>query len=110
VREGRFAKIRLPAASDAANEGCISMALPDAYVQVYGRFPEVFKRISDGQAPEKFTRQYLKDLGFRSANHHALIPLLRALGFLSADGVPTARYHAHRDKSQASKVLGQGLA
>jgi Family of unknown function (DUF5343) len=85
------------------------MALPDSYIQVYGQLPEVFKRISDGQAPEKFTRQYLKDLGFRSATHHALIPLLKTLGFLSADGVPTARYHAYRDKSQASKVLGQAL-
>lgn len=85
------------------------MPLPDVYVQVYGQLAEVFKRISDGQAPEKFTRQYLKDLGFRSSNHHALIPLLKALGFLSADGVPTARYHAYRDKSQANKVLGQAV-
>ncbi|HXW48939.1 MAG TPA: DUF5343 domain-containing protein [Xanthobacteraceae bacterium] len=85
------------------------MALPDVYVQVYGQFPEVFKRISDGQAPDKFTRQYLKDLGFRSSNHHALIPLFKTLGFLSADGVPTTRYHAYRDKSQASKVMGQAL-
>jgi hypothetical protein len=85
------------------------MALPDNYVQVYGQLPDVFKRISDGQAPEKFTRQYLKDLGFQSSNHHALIPLLKALGFLSADGVPTARYHAYRDHSQSRKVMGQAL-
>jgi hypothetical protein len=57
------------------------MALPDVYVQVYGQLPEVFKRLSDGQAPEKFTRQYVKDLGFQSASFHALIPLLKSLGF-----------------------------
>src|ERR1700733_6051305 len=85
------------------------MALPDVYVQVYGQLPEVFKRISEGQAPEKFTRQYIKDLGFLSSNFHALIPLLKALGFLSADGAPTARYHAYRDHSQSRKVMGQAL-
>jgi hypothetical protein len=68
------------------------MALPDVYVQIYGQLPEVFKRIADGQAPEKFTRQYLKDLGFQSSNFHAIIPLLKTLGFISADGVPTSRY------------------
>lgn len=85
------------------------MALPDSYVQNYGQFPEVFKKIADGQAPEKFTRQYLKDLGLQSPNFHAVIPLLKTLGFLSADGVPTARYHAYRDHSQSRRVLGQAL-
>jgi hypothetical protein len=85
------------------------MALPDVYVQVYGQLPEVFRRISDGQAPEKFTRQYVKDLGFHSSNFHALIPLLKSLGFLSSDGVPTARYHAYRDQSQARGVMAEAL-
>jgi uncharacterized protein DUF5343 len=85
------------------------MALPEVYVQIYGQLPEVFKRLSDGQAPDKFTRQYLKDLGFLSSNHHAIIPLLKALGFLSVEGVPTARYHAYRDHSQSKKVMGQAI-
>ena len=64
------------------------MALPDSYVQVYGQLPEVFRRIAEGQAPERFTRQYLKDLGFSSAGYHAIIPSLKNLGFLSSDGTP----------------------
>jgi hypothetical protein len=85
------------------------MALPDNYIQVYGQLPAIMKRISEGQAPEKFTRQYLKDIGFSSANYHALIPLLKTLGFLSADGTPTARYHEYRDVSQSRRVLGDAL-
>lgn len=85
------------------------MALADSYVQTYGQLGEVFKRISDGQAPDKFTRQHLKDLGFASSNFHAVIPLLKALGFLAADGSPTARYHAYRDHSQSRAVLGEAL-
>lgn len=85
------------------------MPLADSYVQNYGQLPEVFKRLSEGQAPEKFTRQYLKDLGFTSSNFHAIIPLLKTLGFLAADGSTTARYHAYRDHSQCRAILGQAL-
>jgi hypothetical protein len=85
------------------------MALASNYVQVYGKLPEVFARLSEGQAPDKFTRQHLKDLGFASSNFHAVIPLLKTLGFLTADGAPTARYHAYRDHSQSRAILGQAL-
>jgi hypothetical protein len=85
------------------------MALADSYVQTYGQLPEVFKRLSEGQAPDKFTRQYLKDLGFTASSFHAIIPLLKALGFLASDGSPTARYHEYRDHSQSRVVLGQAL-
>lgn len=85
------------------------MALADSYVQTYGQLAEVFKRMSEGQAPDKFTRQHLKDLGFTSANFHAVIPLLKTLGFLAPDGAPTSRYHAYRDHSQSRVVLGEAL-
>ena len=89
------------------------MALPDTYIQVYGQLPDLFKKISEGQAPDKFTRQYPKDLGFQSSNHHALIPLLKTLGFLSSDGAPTARYHSYRDHSRSLAIpysVGTGVA
>lgn len=85
------------------------MALAESYVQTYGQLPEVFKRLSEGQAPEKFTRQYLKDLGFTATSFHAMIPLLKALRFLASDGSPTARYHEYRDHSQSRVVLGLAL-
>lgn len=72
------------------------MALRNAYVQVYGQLPEIFQRISDAAAPNKFTNQHLKDWGYTSSNFRAVIPLLKALGFLSADGTPTSRYHDYR--------------
>jgi hypothetical protein len=91
------------------DKGEETMALSNCYVQVYGQIPEFFSKLKEGQAPEKFTRQHLKDIGFRSSTHHALIPLLKSLNFLSADGTPTQRYHDFRDKSQSSKVLGQAI-
>jgi hypothetical protein len=46
------------------------MSLTNVYVQNYGQFAEFFQRISDGQAPQQFTQQHLKDLGFPSALVH----------------------------------------
>lgn len=85
------------------------MALSSSYVNVYGKLEEVFNRIAEGQAPDKFTTQYLKDLGFTSTNFRAVIPLLKSLGFLTADGTPTTRYHEYRNSARSRRVLGEAL-
>jgi hypothetical protein len=85
------------------------MPLSSSYVNVYGKLGEVFNRIAEGQAPDKFTTQYLKDLGFASTNFRAVIPLLKSLGFLTADGTPTARYHEYRNAASSRRVLGEAL-
>ncbi|MGO5022688.1 DUF5343 domain-containing protein [Lawsonibacter sp. LCP25S3_G6] len=65
------------------------MALPNTYTVVNGQLPEFFQKIQEGQAPEKFTQQHLKDIGFTSTNHRAFIQILKSLGFLTPDGTPT---------------------
>ena len=85
------------------------MALPSVYTQAYGQISAFFEKIQEGQAPSKFTQQHLKDLGFGSTNHRAFIPLLKVLGFLSSDGVPTERYQAYRDSTQSRQVLGEAI-
>jgi hypothetical protein len=87
----------------------MKMTLTNAYVQVYGQFPQFFDAISRGQAPERFTVQHLKDLGFASSNHRGLIPLLKELGFLTADGAPTTRYHDYRNRARSRQVMGSAL-
>jgi hypothetical protein len=85
------------------------MALTNAYVQVYGQLRQVFDRIAQAQAPSKFTVQYLKDLGFTSSNYRAVIPLLKALGFLSGEGVPTKRYLDYRNTEMSRRVMAAAL-
>lgn len=85
------------------------MGLINAYVQVYGKLADLFAKIRDGQAPDQFTLQLLKDLGFSSSSDRQFIPLLKALGFLSPDGKPTSRYHAYRDHSNSKIVMGDAL-
>jgi hypothetical protein len=85
------------------------MALTSAYVLPTNRIPDLFAKIRDGQAPERFTHQLLKDWGFNSTNDRAFIPLLKALVFLTGDGKPTPRYHEYRDHSRSKAVMAQAL-
>lgn len=75
----------------------------------YGKLGDFFSKIRDGQAPEQFTNQLLKDLGFKSTNHRPYVAILKELGFLTADGKPTQRYSDYRDHSRSAFVVGDGL-
>lgn len=85
------------------------MALTNAYVLPVNRIPDLFGKIRDGQAPERFTHQLLKDWGFSSTNDRAFVPLLKELGFLTADGKPTPMYHDYRDHSRSKVVMAQAI-
>jgi hypothetical protein len=85
------------------------MALPSTYTQAYGQLGEFFSKIRDAQAPDKFTNQILKDLGYKSTNQRPYIPLMKSLGFLSADGTPTSRYHDYRSHSLSKEKMGEAL-
>lgn len=85
------------------------MGLPNVYTYNYGQLSLLFKKIIEGQAPTKFTQQHLKDIGFVSSNHRSFIPILKALGFLSSDGVPTQRYHNYRNNALSKKILGTAI-
>lgn len=85
------------------------MSLPTTYTQAYGTLSDFFSKIRDAQAPDKFTHQILKDLGFKSNNHRPFIPLMKALGFLTADGVPTKRYNDYRNHALSKRVMGEAI-
>lgn len=85
------------------------MALAQTYTLNNKRLKNLFDQIKEAQAPEKFTVQVLKDWGFASSNDRSFIPLLKALGFLTADGVPTRRYHDFRGSPEPAKLMGQAL-
>ncbi|WP_217360306.1 DUF5343 domain-containing protein [Ruegeria sp. HKCCA5463] len=85
------------------------MALLNQSMQVYGKFGEFFGKLREGQAPEKFSREFLKDLGFKSSNWHAAIGLLKGLGFLSSDGAPTKKYMEFLDPTRWQIVLAEAV-
>ena len=85
------------------------VALSNSYVQPTNRIPDIFNKIRDGQAPERFSNQLLKDWGFTSTNDRAFIPLLKSLGFLSSEGKPTQRYNDYRDHSRSKLIMAEAL-
>ena len=85
------------------------MALLNQSVQVYGQIPKFLETLRAGTAPSSFTRQFLKDIDFKSSNHHQFIPLLKGLGFLTDSGAPTDRYKQFLDGSRWKKVLAEAV-
>lgn len=67
------------------------------------------KKIVEGTAPEKFTTEHLKKIGFKSSNDYSSIGVLKDLNFLSENGVPTQRYHDYRNTARSKQVLGEAL-
>ena len=72
--------------------------LTGRYMTSTKNLPAIMQKIIDGTAPPKFTVAHLKAIGFKSSNDQGVIPLLKDLGFLAADGTPTQRHHDYRDK------------
>ena len=83
--------------------------LTKRYLVSVANLPGIMGKIVEGAAPERFTRDHLKGIGYGGSNDRAVIPLLKDLGFLTAEGAPTARYHDYRDRSRSRQVMGQAL-
>jgi hypothetical protein len=49
------------------------------------------------------------DWGFKSNNHRPFIPILKALGFLTADGTPTQRYREYRNHAASKSIMSEAI-
>lgn len=85
------------------------MALPDTYTIKPGSIATYFDAILQAQAPERFSIKFLEGLDFKSTNDRLLVGILKNLGFLDADAVPTKRYYEFLDRSQSRKVLATAI-
>ena len=85
------------------------MALLKQAVKIHVKLEQFFEKLREGQAPDKFTRTFLADLGFKSSNWVAAIGLLKGLGFLSPEGSPTVKYMDFLDKTKWGKILAEAV-
>ncbi len=85
------------------------MALLNRSIQVYGKLDQFFETLREGQAPSKFNREFLRDIGFKSSNWLAAIGLMKGLGFLTPEGAPTSQYMDFLDKTRWKKVLADAV-
>lgn len=85
------------------------MALPTAYFTTVKNLDGILAAIQNAKAPPKFTQQFLRSLGFQSSSDRLAINVLKGLGFLSADGVPTQRYFEYLDQTQGPRVMAEAV-
>lgn len=79
------------------------------YMLTNNKIDAILSKIRSAAKPNKFTYEFLKQLGFSSSNDRAIIPLLKKLGFISEDGAPTEYYDRLRDSTDWQFVLGERI-
>jgi hypothetical protein len=85
------------------------MEVTNAYMYTVKSLPQMFEAIQRAQVPPRFTHDFLRTLGFKSTNDRSFINVLKGLGFLDANSVPTQAYRDYRDKKAAGGVLAKQL-
>lgn len=85
------------------------MEVTNAYMYTVKNLPQMFEAIQKAQVPPRFSHDFLRTLGFKSTNDRAFVNVLKGLGFLDANSVPTAAYKEYRDKGSAKAVLAKQL-
>lgn len=85
------------------------MALTSAYLMTVKSTPTFFDSLITAKAPEAFTQRFIEGLGFKSTNDRLYISVLKGLGFLDANAVPTERYFRFLDQSESKKVFAEAV-
>lgn len=83
--------------------------IADFYLMTTKNLGAFFQALSNAQAPPKFTTNFLLQLGFKSTTDRLLIQMLKGLGFLDNNGVPTERYFKFLDNSQSKYILSDAI-
>ena len=85
------------------------MALTSSYLITTKNLEAFFNSLITAQAPDTFTLKFLESLEFKSTNDRLYLGLLKALGFLDANAVPTERYFKFLDQSQSKQILAEAV-
>jgi Family of unknown function (DUF5343) len=87
----------------------IRMAVPDSYMNSVGNVTAIFEAVRTAGVPDRFNREFLKQLGFTSSNDRSVIPVMKALRFLDDNTAPTDRYQRYRDRTISGQVMAEAL-
>ena len=86
------------------------MAKEIPYMASVSNIDDIIRKIRGAGTPPRFTHEFLSStLGFRSSNDRGFVKLLRALGMVTADGVPTDRYNAFKNELHGGSAMADGL-
>jgi hypothetical protein len=80
------------------------------YVVVAGTLTKVLEKIKTAAVPERFTQDFLATkLGFKGGPAKTIIPFLKKIGFLAADGSPTDVYKKFRNPAQSGAAMAGAM-
>lgn len=85
------------------------MTVTTSYLTTTKNLGKILASIQNAQAPKQFSTRYLASLGYPSASDRLVIGVLKSLGFLTPEGVPTKRYFEYLDQTQSKRVLADGI-
>lgn len=80
------------------------------YVPSYGAITKALEAIKTASTPGRFTQDFLANtLNMRGGSPKPVIPFLKRVGFLTADGVPTELYQRFRNDAQSGAAAAKAL-
>lgn len=86
------------------------MAAKLPYMLSTGLIPKIFEKIQHARRPDRFTQDFLETkLGHSGGSARAIIPLLKRLGFIGSDGVPTDLYDQFRNTETQGTAMAEGI-
>jgi hypothetical protein len=85
------------------------MAIPKAYLTSTKNVKDILTSMQQAQAPKQFSVSFLQNLGYKSSSDRLVIGMLKALGFLTPNGMPTPRYFEYLDQTQSGRVLADAM-
>lgn len=85
------------------------MALPTSYLTTQKNVGGILTALQTAKAPSKFTHAFLAGLGYKSSSDRLVVKMLKTMGFLTEDGVPTQRYFEYLDQTQSGRVMAEGV-
>ncbi|MBO6835633.1 MAG: DUF5343 domain-containing protein [Alphaproteobacteria bacterium] len=86
------------------------MAAKLPYMVSPGTIPKILEKIQNARRPERFTQDFLETkLGHSGGGARPIIPLLKRMGFLGSDGVPTSLYDQYRNSETQAAAVAEGM-
>jgi hypothetical protein len=85
------------------------MALTSAYLVSVKNVNDFLDSLISAKAPDAFTQKFIEGLGFKSTNDRLFISVLKGLGFLDSNAVPTEIYFKFLDQSESKRVLAVAI-
>jgi hypothetical protein len=85
------------------------MAVPSAYLASTKNTRSILEAAQRAGVPERFTFEFMKQIGYGSSGDRPMIPVLKSIGFLTESGQPTDRYRRYKDPATAQAAMAEGL-